>query len=404
MIFNLVCDDGTIVRYDNNKNDFIEAYQKPKPITGCPLNFNPPPQNNNKKVIQRLQLVLGYACNYNCFYCSQRLNHDRATGKQDIDNWIRILESIDNDFHVGQFIELWGGEPLLYWKTIEGILPHIKRIWPNLNVFVTTNGSLLTEQKIKTLHKYGVRLQISHDGPAQTIVRNKDDIFDDPEIVDAIKFAAEYQMVTFHPVITKYNCDLRNLWNYLYEKFPTIDIIPEGVVNCFNYNINEVNTPFNEEQQQVFMESFLDLMKVVNPMGGRQYGVWHDIDNFIKGLGYQHLAGCTCYGSHKLVVDYNGDILRCHTESKNAQHRLGNITQPIYFFDKKQSIMHMKDSRQLCNDSCIAYNTCAGSCPVVSEDKFDSRHCINKQMVTKTLLVGSVQYLFDKNVIEISCE
>ncbi len=290
MKFNLICDDNDVIVYDNIKNDFDRSYTIPPTTTGN-NNLNKSfDKSDPRRTINKLQLVFGYACNYDCAYCSQRLNHDKNPGKQDVDQWIKILNSINDQFQVKQQIELWGGEPLIYWKLIRQLLPAIRSIWPHVTIFMTTNGSLLTRSIVDDFIKFGICIQISHDGPAQTIIRNKDDILEDPIVKDAIQYILDNSVsITFHPVISKYNCDLRMLYSWFYNRYPDIEVVPEGVVKCYKYNINEINQPFNDLEQSTFIESFLEMSKVRLNDDRKLYGIWTDIDGFLSRLDKQKL-------------------------------------------------------------------------------------------------------------------
>ena len=181
--------DGNIFEYpeDQRTDNFLKPYK--------PFDKNRPLKK--AKLISTLKIQMGLSCNYSCDYCSQKfVERQPETSKKDIDVFLEKLENLHFDEDVGLKIEIWGGEPFVYWKTMKPLVEAIAEKfdgWKTKPQFsVITNGSILTEEIIDWLMMMDFSVSISHDGPGQ-FVRGPDP-FDDPEQKERI--LGFYRMMT----------------------------------------------------------------------------------------------------------------------------------------------------------------------------------------------------------------
>lgn len=125
----------------------------------------------------KLNVFLGYACNFKCGYCLQAPDKQSAVRKSgDVSGFVeRVIPQL-----AGKRIDLlgyWGGEPLLYWETIREIQSALFAAGVDVQaVRVTTNGSLLTPRIVGDLNAMGAHVVISDHGrfgsPAWDQVKN----------------------------------------------------------------------------------------------------------------------------------------------------------------------------------------------------------------------------------------
>lgn len=144
--------------------------------------------------IKRLKIQMGMSCNYSCNYCSQRFVERPEQGTPDkVDGLIeKAFAAFDfPKYGDGLRIEFWGGEPLVYWKTMKPMAEKLRTLLPKAAFSIITNGSLLTRDIVDWLDAYGFTMSISHDGPGQH-VRGPCPIEDgSEETKDAIRYAIE---------------------------------------------------------------------------------------------------------------------------------------------------------------------------------------------------------------------
>ena len=98
---------------------------------------------SNKRSPKVLKISLGLSCNYECEYCSQRFVPRAAETSpgvveefvSNLDQWVKQPPSR---------VEFWGGEPLVYIKTLRPLAEALREKYPEAVFSIITNGSLLT--------------------------------------------------------------------------------------------------------------------------------------------------------------------------------------------------------------------------------------------------------------------
>lgn len=99
-----------------------------------------------------LRIVLTTGCNFKCKYCFAEGESDRKFRVLDLNKLKKVI-LIGKEFGITN-VKLTGGEPLLY-PHLEELLSYLREIKINY-IDLTTNVSLLDDNKIEMLNKYGV--------------------------------------------------------------------------------------------------------------------------------------------------------------------------------------------------------------------------------------------------------
>ena len=125
----------------------------------------------------KLNIFLGYACNFKCSYCLQDPGKETAVRqKGGVSEFVeRVVPQLS-----GKRIDLlgyWGGEPLLYWQTIRDLQSALFEAGIDVRAIrVTTNASLLTPEIVGDLNAMGAHVVVSDHGsfgePAWDLVRH----------------------------------------------------------------------------------------------------------------------------------------------------------------------------------------------------------------------------------------
>lgn len=174
---------------------------------------------------QGMLLNLTDQCNLRCYYCFV----DHAPHYMSFETMIAATEYFLNRCNAAQpiSIDLFGGEPMLQYNKL--IVPYINWLEDNhifekydLRLGMTTNGTLLDEEKITFLHNHNVGLLLSIDGDEET--QNYNRAAADPKIksFDLIKdkipnILKYYPEVTFRATITPFSA-FRMVDNYLFAR------------------------------------------------------------------------------------------------------------------------------------------------------------------------------------------
>ncbi len=136
------------------------------------------------------ELIIGVTddCNFRCRYCvygghyqsmrtHRRVSIPEEVARMAVDEFSQRSRGNDT-ISLG----LYGGEPLLGWEMIQGLVPYAKKkmkerkLLPNM----TTNGWLLTPEKFEFLRENNFVLMVSLDGPREIHDRNRRTVGDKP--------------------------------------------------------------------------------------------------------------------------------------------------------------------------------------------------------------------------------
>ena len=141
--------DGKLV--DLIEDERLKAYAMLKEHEG-----KPGYSNSKSKDLWDLRIQLGLKCNMSCKYCAQsdRENERWVSSPKDVPAFIEKLRA--SGIKVHGVIELWGGEPFVYWKTLQKLVPELRKLYPKVRFAVITNGTLIDEEKIAFCETYGI--------------------------------------------------------------------------------------------------------------------------------------------------------------------------------------------------------------------------------------------------------
>lgn len=101
-----------------------------------------------------------HRCNLHCVHCCVDADHTEKSGELDTEEMKAILKKCAA--WNPRSIMLSGGEPLLR-KDFEELLCYLREIYPG-KIIVSTNGTLVTEEKAKILAKNADQIDLSVDG------------------------------------------------------------------------------------------------------------------------------------------------------------------------------------------------------------------------------------------------
>lgn len=216
-MFNFETESGIKFRYDNHSNSLFE-------LDGTPLRFNNSEDYTNYESFAKqtyatrkksnkptaLRILMGHACNYSCTYCMQKDigNPDEIPRRKSLDTFFENV-SANLDISELQRVELWGGEPFLYWPDMVDIIKFFDK--EGITFAIATNGSCLSQKHADHFAniKGTIAMSISHDGPRQLQLRGEE-ILDRPRVVNTLKEFDKLDNVHygFQCSITNTNFDL----------------------------------------------------------------------------------------------------------------------------------------------------------------------------------------------------
>lgn len=341
------------------------------------------------------------ACNLACRYCFVEQHPHYMT----LDTAKAAVDYLLNNLYIKKekgfieksaksFINFFGGEPTLLWDEI--IVPltlYMEEKYPNeIELGITTNGTLLNKEKIDFLYNHKIIPLLSIDGAKETQDTNRpcqngESSFD--KIIEIIPYLLEkFPNTTFRSTIDQ-NTVSHTFENYIfasYMGFQNIFMIPNSREKWSEDNIIILKEQLEKiyiYMGQCFEQEVLPIsMSVINE--SFQQVLRHDInilmnkDDSIKLRNSQRCGLGTTFGS----IGYNGNIYGCQEQDSKKQKNIffiGNIFKGIdkdlhkNLLEKYETNTQLKCiDTQLC-ETCFLRNICSTFiCPSSAWDTYES--------------------------------
>jgi uncharacterized protein len=348
--------------------DYVPAF-KADPVK------NPIRKSRN---VRTLKIQLGLSCNYSCKYCLQRFVPGAdETSKKHVDGF---LENLRNSLtSAPQNIQLWGGEPLVYIKTLRPLVEGLRAMYPAARFSMITNGSLLTREINDWIMQYGIDVSVSHDGPGQSV--RGPDPFDDPKTADAIRdlywrMKHSGKNLGFGAMIHAQNMDRAAVYKWLSEKIGDDDIwIGEGaVIEVYDEGAKE--NSFTSHDDRLAMRR-LAFNQIADHSADRFIIVGQRMNEWLNSMQQGRMLdslGMKCGMDQRdvVTVDLEGNVVTCQNINRsavapNGQSHLGGTLQNLPGVEIKSSTHFMH--RDHCH-GCPVVQACKGGCMYLAGDLF----------------------------------
>lgn len=379
---NILSDEnGNILQYNNIQPHGLKPY--------VPFDKNNPLKKS--RLVKHIKIQLGLSCNYSCDYCSQKfVERMPETSKKDIDSFMEKFNKLEFDEQSGLRVEFWGGEPLVYWKTLKPLAETIAEKfsdWKRKPQFsIITNGSILTDDIIDWLMMMDFSVSISHDGPGQSV--RGPDPFDDPEAKKRIlgfhrMMSRLGKSFSFNPMMNSKNKSRKEIYEWFVKLTgdPNVVLGEGGIVDAYDEDgiINSLQT--KQEHFEYRRTAFADIFTTQGKIGF--FGQLAKIDGFIgsvlthtnsKFLGQK----CGMDDEHTLAVDLRGNVMTCQNVSslemgKNGESHHGGTLDDFDNVRIKTST-HWSNRKEC--SGCPVLHLCKGACMFLDE-KFWDISCAN---------------------------
>ena len=334
--------------------------------------------------IKAMCLNVAHDCNLRCSYCfastgdfgGERKLMTPEVGKKAID----YLLKYSGDRHNLE-MDFFGGEPLMAFDVVKEVVEYArskeKEYNKNFRFTITTNGMLLTDDKIDYINKEMYNVVLSLDGRKEVNDRmrfcvNGSGSYDIilPKFQKLVQKRGDGQYYV-RGTFTKYNKDFTNdVLHFFDQGFEQISIEPVVTDPKLPYALTEEDLP------EVFAE-YEKLAKVIieKRKNGEFFNFFHFMIDLDQGpCAIKRLSGCGA-GHEYLAVAADGDLYPCHQFVGNKDFLMGNVYEGKldekirkYFED---SNIYTKDKCR----NCFAKFYCSGGC---SANAFNFNGDINK--------------------------
>jgi uncharacterized protein len=384
------------------------------PIIDTPIDTSPHTQvkiQKGKKP-KRVKIQLGLSCNFECEYCNQRfVPHADSTNLNDVqpfvDNMSTWFDGGDDSLGLNRSFEFWGGEPLVYWKTLKPLAEEIYKKYPNAQLSLITNGSLLDKEKIDWFDSLGFSISVSHDGPGQ-FVRGPDPL-NDPSSKEGILYAyktlATKGKMSFNSMINNKNISRAQIQKY-FEDLITTDVgeeylkylvIGEGTF-IDAYDSGGLQSSLKDEDEEVKFRN-LSYNELREGSVNRFVTLHDKVNSFINSLetGTRKetlTQKCGMDLQENLAIDLNGNVLTCQnvspvsTNPSGVSHHIGKISN-LDNVDVRTGT-HWSDREECPN--CPVLHICKGACFFLTGPLWEAS-CNNAYSDNVVMFATAIEYI-----------
>ncbi len=337
-----------------------------------------------------LKIQMGLSCNYACSYCNQafQINDATVSTKSDVE---RFLAQLENWIEAApERIELWGGEPFVYWAKLKRLVPALAARFPETRFSIITNGSLLSREKLDFIARYDIGIGLSHDGPGQNL-RGPDPL-DDPEKrrwIEAL-LAERPGKVSINTVLTRENHSLEAIATWFRERLgKDVPLSLEGVVNTYDAATLLGSGAFDEDDlRHLSDEVFYPLANDPNA-----FGLGERLNRFIRSLVDRRPVTalgqkCGMDRADDIAVDLMGNVMTCQNTGAKGVHKIGHVEA---FEDIALDTATHFAFRPDCM-ACPVVQLCKGSCMFL-EGEFFAQSCRNEYAYNLGILRATLYHL-----------
>lgn len=297
-------------------------------------------------------------CNFRCEYCVYSGNYPyrRVHNKSNDISWPIGKKSIDfflknSNLSKDRYVSFYGGEPLLNFGFINKMVKYTKKIADNIKFEITTNGSLLDEDKIKFIVENNLGLSISLDGPQQIHDRFRKFESNKPThnlIIKRIEYLKKNyptyysSKLSINVVLTPHDKDFNTLNDY-FAKQPLFS----GLKDAKKISIGVVNPAINSyvekyKYNDFFYKYLAEMFKIykyylINSMDITEIPIAKDLlARFIKTIHFRTVKPLSDYtyywpngicipGMRTLFVSADGSFYPCEKIYDYGRMYIGNV-------------------------------------------------------------------------------
>lgn len=326
-----------------------------------------------KSPIKAICLHIAHDCNLRCKYCFAATG-DFGTGRKlmPIETGIAAIDFLIENSKGRENLEVdfFGGEPLMNFEVVKEIVNYARSKEEEYNkkfrFTITTNGILLTDDKIDFINKEMHNVVLSIDGRKE--INDKMRVRVDgsgsyDKIVDGYRRLVEKRGDKEYYVrgtYTKYNLDFSEDVIHLYEAgFDKISVEPVMEDESIEYAITETDLDKIYAEYDKLVDRIADINKRNKDKPVIFFHFMIDLDQ--GPCVIKRLRGCGS-GNEYVAITPDGDIYPCHQFVGHEEYKLGKLEDHTFNEEIKNEFagchVYSKPSCQ----KCWAKFYCSGGC------------------------------------------
>lgn len=336
---------------------------------------------------EMLILQLTQSCNLRCSYCNYTSNDGTARlhnsdnkmswdiAKQSIDYYIN--KSVDSQQIV---ITFYGGEPLLEFELLKKCVDYSNQVFKGKrrSFHMTTNATLLDDEKAKYLNDNDFNITISIDGPKITNDKNRKFIDGNGSVFDSViknveninkKYKKLFSNLAINMVLDP-SLPFGNYANLFHEFdfLKNVRVMNNIIDDSSLVNKNRISLEFIEPYNYYYFLSYLHMMGRIN-LEDQFYLLGNYISRCTEmldgltdsvSLGRVNAPSGPCLpGKQRLMVNTDGRMLPCERVSERIEKNyLGNIGDGPDL-KRAQAILNVSKCNKKACKKCFAFGHCS---------------------------------------------
>lgn len=331
----------------------------------------------NKPIVKALCLHVAHDCNLKCRYCfaaQGNFQGEKCLMTKDVAK--AAMDFLINNSGNRKVLEcdLFGGEPLLNWEVIEWIVSYRDQLEKDsgkkIRLTLTTNGTLLNDERIAFINKSFYNVVLSLDGRKsindymRPIVNDKGSydiivpkfkkLVDEREAGSDMSRRSYYLRGTFTGNNLDFDQDVLHMADL---GFSEISVEPVVADKGEPYSIKENDLSKIFDSYDRLVESIIERKK-----SGKDFRFFHYMMDFKQGpCLLKRISGCGA-GCEYFAVTPEGDVYPCHQFVGEEDFKLGNVLQgldnvPFRLDFFNTNVLSKNDCK-----TCWAKYYCSGGC------------------------------------------
>lgn len=331
-----------------------------------------------KPIVKALCLNIAHDCNLACKYCFASQG-DYGGVKRELMSFDVAKRAVD--FLISMSgprqhceIDFFGGEPLLNWDVVKQTVEYIESIQAQHNkifkLTLTTNGVLLTQDKIDYVNEHNMSFVLSIDGREEVHNRMRPsaggtDTYKTvaKNLVNAVKQrdGREYYVRgTYTHNNLDFVKDVMAMSDLGFEHLSMEPVVgKEG-----EYVLRDEDLPILEKEYEKLADLYLQRQK---DGWGEKFNFFHFRMDLYRGpCMAKRLRGCGA-GHEYMAVVPNGDIYPCHQFVGRDGYVLGNVYEGLKNFDIPREFRNTHVFTKPTCAACWAKFFCSGGCHANNE-------------------------------------
>lgn len=356
--------------------DYLQELEERKPKI---------PNESGINVDGNLVVILSQLCNLACTYCyAQESRSKEILSKGKLQQVIDYVLSQPN--RNKRFSFIGGGEPTLTWDLLEWAINYIdssKKEGQKVRCSITTNGTLLSDEKIKFIKEHKVHIGISFEILPE--IQNIQRQYTNPDLKSFDVVNATIKRLTvnnisysFRSTITKRNVELMK---------EMVVFVANNYKNIKRLHFEQVTDV--QDNDSIFYDDFIRNFFEAKKIGKeKNIEIYNSISNSVNSLRTRFCKGEFC-------VTPTGNIVSCHRVSSDKESffdafNFGYIDEEIHIDKMKiNKVLEVANLKKEECYTCFAKWHCAGSCTserlLLSELQQSYKCDFTEKIITKIL-------------------